>query len=98
MGAHCSQPQAAALPREISILVEHVGAMENDAKQEAKMLGRALRRNSFLLKKRLAEYVIKLQEVGDSDPRAKIYISEHARTVKQLEMVRRARAVMAYMV
>jgi fibrillarin-like rRNA methylase len=97
MGAQCSKPKEQTLPREISILVEQVNIIDGDAKQSAQILGRILRRNSFLLKKRLAEYLAKLREIDNSDPRAKIYISEHARTKKHLDSVRRAQAVLAYM-
>lgn len=96
MGAACSQPSQAQMPQDISVLIKHVSVPDH-ADVGLRNLQRSLSRNNLILRGRLARYTEQLRAISPSDPRAQIYISEHARTLELLKDVRRIQAALAYM-
>ena len=113
MGTSCSKPTAAkptaAKPMaaspvvastpngqlgEISILIEQINIIEGS---DVRLLKRTLRRNSLLLKKRIAFYDGRLEKVDPSDPRVKTYLAERTRATQLLTTVCRMQAALEYM-
>jgi hypothetical protein len=90
MGSQCSQPSATPV-HDVSIMVDKLTIIETQTPPELQTLKMALRRNSIILKGRMAAYLRKMSQIDAADPRGKIYISEHARAVKLLAEVRRIR-------
>ena len=97
MGSLCSQPTATPV-NDVSILVDKLTIIETQGKPELQTLRMTLRRNSIILKGRLVAYMRKMNQIDAADPRAKIYMSEHARTVKLLAEVRRIREAIDCMI
>ena len=97
MGSQCSQPSATPI-HDVSILVDKLTIIETQGKPELQTLRMTLRRNSIILKGRMAAYVRKMSQIDTTDPRGKIYISEHARAVKLLAEIRRIREAIDCMI
>jgi hypothetical protein len=80
--------------RDISILIEQINIGE---RSDVRMLKRTLRRNSLLIKKRIAFYDERLKKVDPTDSRVQTYIAEHARATELLATICRMQAAIELM-
>ena len=99
MGSHCSRPAQASAPirQEVSILLDYTAMVKANPNRDVVLMRKTLRRNSTILKKRIATYEDKLKTCDQYDPRGKIFTAERDRAIKLLAEIRHIGKILNYM-
>jgi hypothetical protein len=99
MGSHCSRPAQASAPirQEVSILLDYTAMVQANPNRDVVLMRKTLRRNSTILKKRIATYEEKLKTCDQYDPRGKIFTAERDRAIKLLAEIRHIGKILNYM-
>jgi len=98
MGASCSQPAIDTVKpaQEILVMVDHINIVSGHSTAEMRLLRVTLARNSRILKKRIANYELKLKGADEAEPVTAVWRAEKGRTEELLKKIQQMQAPLAY--